>query len=121
MMISVIPDVAIGNTVEKRRRRACDVAGRPEGLHYGFSGRAHANKAPPPPTRTYWRPSSSYVIGPLPTRPMAACQSVAPSLVRRPSTLPAESPVNVNPESVVSTPAPDAPSPRSWLHRILPV
>ena len=37
------------------------------------------------------------------------------------STLPAASPVNVRPESVVSTPAPDPSGPNSWLHRIFPV
>ena len=52
---------------------------------------------------------------------MPACHSVVPSLVRSASALPTESPVNVSPDSVVSTPAPDAPSPRSWFQRIFPV
>ena len=43
------------------------------------------------------------MIGELPTRPIAACHSVVPSAVRSPSTLPAVSPVNVNPEAVVNS------------------
>ena len=54
-------------------------------------------------------------------RPIDACHSVTPSAVRRAIRLPAMSPVNVTPDSVVSTPAAPAPSPISWFHLIAPV
>ena len=49
------------------------------------------------PRARYCLPSSSYVIGPFPTLPMASCHSVAPSLVRNAITLPGTSPLNVRP------------------------
>ena len=57
-------------------------------------------------------------MGPLPTRPMAACQSVVPSLVRSAITLLLVSPVIVTPVAVVNTPALPAPSPE-LLERVL--
>src|SRR5205823_4365483 len=87
-----------------------------------FSGNAQANITPPPLVITYWRPSSSYVMGELCMFwPWPACQSVLPSLVRSASTLPCASPVKIRPEPVVSTPAPAPLGPSSWLHLILPV
>src|SRR5437868_1921809 len=74
------------------------------------SGSANAYKAPPPPMSRYCRPSSSNVIGELPTRPTPECHSVKPSRVRSASALVEQSPVKVNPESVVSTPALASPS-----------
>jgi hypothetical protein len=86
-----------------------------------FSGSAQANNVPSLATITYCRPSSAYVIGEFPTYPMAECQRVAPSLVRRAMTLRTESPVKIRPESVVRTPAAAPPPPRSWFQRIFPV
>src|SRR5580698_4526207 len=85
-------------------------------------GSAHENSTPPALVTTYCRPSNSYVIGELCIGdPAPACHSVFPSLVRNAKTLPCASPVKINPESVVRTPAPAPLGPRSWLHRILPV
>src|SRR5204862_7647314 len=87
-----------------------------EGGHYVLGGSAKAYRTLPPPTTTYCRPSSSYVIGELPTRPIPECHSAAPSPVPTASTLSAQSPVKIRPESVVSTPALPTPSP-SWCFR----
>src|SRR5437588_147996 len=86
----------------------------------GISGSAQAYSVPPLATRTYCRPSSSYVMGEFVTCPIRECQRVFPSAVRRARTFPSESPVKVNPESVVKTPA-LAPPPRSCDQRTFPV
>src|SRR5262245_44377832 len=86
-----------------------------------FSGSVHAYHTLPPPTSRYCFPSSSYIDGELPTRPIPECQSVLPSLVRSAMTLLAESPENVTPVAVVSTPADGSPPLRSCSHLTLPV